>query len=78
MPDPRFGARASWEACAAVDLEERTLEKLGDRCEECGTQLTEREMQLALERGGPVLCSVHAADVASLADDDDTGADAAY
>jgi hypothetical protein len=53
-----------------VDLEERTLESLGDRCEECGTKLTAREMELALERGGPVLCSVHAADVAPLGDDD--------
>jgi hypothetical protein len=53
-----------------VDLEEKTLESLSDRCEECGTKLTAREMELALERGGPVLCSVHAADVAPLGDDD--------
>ena len=59
-----------------VDLEERTLETLGDRCEECGTPLTEREMQLALERGGPVLCSIHASEVAPLEGDDDIGSDA--
>ena len=53
-----------------MDLEERTLETLGDRCEECGTPLTEQEMKLALERGGPVLCTIHAAEVAPLGDDD--------
>ena len=58
-----------------MDLEERTLESLDDRCEECGTQLTEAELKLALERGGPVLCTVHAAEVAPLADDDDPAAE---
>ena len=53
-----------------MDLEEHTLEGLSDRCEECGTKLTAREMELALERGGPVLCSIHAADVAPLDDDE--------
>jgi hypothetical protein len=52
-----------------MDLEERTLETLGERCEECGTRLTGRELELALERGGPVLCAVHAAEVAPLGDD---------
>jgi len=44
------------------DLEEHTLERVGDRCEECGAALTEAEMQAALEAGGPALCSVHAAE----------------
>jgi hypothetical protein len=39
-------------------------------CEECGAHLTEPEMQLALKRGGPVLCSLHIADVVS--DDTDS------
>jgi hypothetical protein len=43
-------------------LEEQTIEHLGDRCEECGARLTEPEMRAALESGGPVLCSVHAAE----------------
>jgi hypothetical protein len=55
-----------------MDLEERTLETVGERCEECGTKLTERELQLALERGGPALCTVHAAETepAEAAEDD--------
>ena len=65
----RFEVWVPGERPRAVDLEEHTLESLSDRCEECGTKLTAREMELALERGGPVLCSVHAADVAPLEDD---------
>jgi hypothetical protein len=42
-----------------MDLEEHTLESVGERCEECGAKLTEREIELALEAGGPNLCSVH-------------------
>lgn len=46
-----------------MDLEERTIEQIGDRCEECGAPLTEQEQQQALESGGPALCSVHAAEL---------------
>jgi hypothetical protein len=46
-----------------VDLEERTLETIGDRCEECGAALTEDEQRAVLESGGPVLCKIHAAEV---------------
>ncbi len=45
-----------------MDLEEKTLEKPGDRCEECGAKLTPQEMQAVMESGGPVLCSIHAAE----------------
>ena len=45
-----------------MDLEEQTLEKASERCEECGAPLTPQEIELALERGGPSLCSVHAAE----------------
>ncbi len=45
-----------------MDLEERTLEHLGDRCEECGAKLTSQELQAAMESGGPALCSIHAAE----------------
>ncbi len=45
-----------------MDLEERTLERLGDRCEECGAKLTSQELQAAMESGGPALCSIHAAE----------------
>jgi hypothetical protein len=45
-----------------MDLEERSIDQLGDRCEECGAKLTPQELQAVLESGGPVLCSIHAAE----------------
>ena len=45
-----------------MDLEEKTLDRLGDRCEECGAKLTPAELQAAMESGGPALCSIHAAE----------------
>jgi hypothetical protein len=55
-----------------MDLEERSLERTGDRCEECGAKLTPRELRAAMESGGPALCSVHAAeDEPGLEADDD-------
>jgi len=54
-----------------MDLEEKTLEKLSDRCEECGARLTPAELQAVMESGGPALCSIHAAeDEPGLAVDD--------
>lgn len=53
-----------------MDLEERTLESIGDRCEECGARLTPDEQQAVLESGGPVLCKIHAAEVVPLAEED--------
>jgi hypothetical protein len=58
-----------------MDLEEHTLETAGERCEECGARLTERELELVLENGGPNLCSIHAAEVVPVAEED-PGADA--
>lgn len=45
-----------------MDLEEKSLDQLGDRCEECGAKLTTAELQTVLESGGPALCSIHAAE----------------
>jgi hypothetical protein len=53
-----------------MDLEEKTLETVGDRCEECGTKLTERELQQVLESGGPALCTVHAQEEVPISDED--------
>jgi hypothetical protein len=53
-----------------MDLEERTLETAGDRCEECGAKLTEQELRAVLESGGPNLCAIHAGDVVPVGDDD--------
>jgi hypothetical protein len=54
-----------------MDLEEKTLETVGDRCEECGAKLTERELQQVIESGGPALCTVHAAEVVPLGEEED-------
>ncbi len=49
-----------------MDLEEHTLESVGERCEECGARLTEGEIALALETGGPNLCALHRAETVEL------------
>ena len=61
-----------------MDLEERTLETVGDRCEECGAKLTPRELELVIENGGPALCTVHAAEAAALPIDDPAVEDSGY
>ena len=53
-----------------MDLEEKTLEQVGDHCEECGAKLTERELELVLESGGPALCTVHAQEQVPVAEED--------
>ena len=54
-----------------MDLEERSLETVGDRCEECGAKLTSDEQRAVLETGGPALCKIHAAEVLPDPGDDD-------
>ena len=49
-----------------MDLEERTLENVGEHCEECGAKLTEAELKTAMESGGPALCTVHAIETATF------------
>lgn len=56
-----------------MPLEERTIEQVGDRCEECGARLTEAEQQAVLESGGPALCAIHAAELVPVSDDDRPG-----
>ena len=53
-----------------MDLEERTLENVGEHCEECGAKLTEAELKQAMENGGPVLCTVHATEASPLGEPD--------
>jgi hypothetical protein len=53
-----------------MDLEEHTLETAGETCEECGAKLTQEELAVVLESGGPALCKIHAAEVVPLADED--------
>lgn len=47
---------------AAVSLEEKSMDELPERCEECGAKLTAAEIEAAIESGGPALCSIHAAE----------------
>jgi hypothetical protein len=57
-----------------MELEERTIEQLPDRCANCGAQLTDAEKQTALTEGPPggrVLCTICAAEVVPLAEDEE-------
>jgi hypothetical protein len=46
-----------------ADLEERTIEQLPDRCQNCGTELTDAEKATALENPGTmVLCTTCASE----------------
>ena len=60
-----------------MDLEEHTLESAGERCEECGAKLTQQELQVVIESGGPTLCAIHAAEAVSLDADEAPEPDAA-
>ena len=44
-----------------MGLEENSLDPVIERnCAECGTRLTQQEIQASLDSGGPFLCTVHA------------------
>ena len=49
-----------------MDLEPRSIERVGERCEECGATLTPSELKASLEEGARPLCTVHAAEAAAL------------
>jgi predicted RNA-binding Zn-ribbon protein involved in translation (DUF1610 family) len=54
-----------------MDLEERSIEELPDRCQSCGAKLTDAEKQVALEGvSSAVLCTSCAAEQVPLADDE--------
>jgi hypothetical protein len=54
-----------------MDLEEHEAVDpvIERRCAECGTPLTKREIEAALETDGPFLCTVHAQEQVPLDDD---------
>jgi hypothetical protein len=59
-----------------MDLEERSIEELPDRCQNCGAKLTDAEKQTVLESGASlVLCTTCAAEQVPLADDVEAEAD---
>ena len=54
-----------------MDLEEHSIEHLPDRCQGCGTGLTDAEKIAALESGsGLVLCTSCAAEQAPTPDEE--------
>jgi len=60
-----------------MELEERTIERLPERCQNCGAKLTDAEKRTALTEGPPggaVLCTTCAAEVVPLAEDEDQSA----
>jgi hypothetical protein len=62
------------EYTARVDLEERTIEQLPDRCQNCGAKLTDAEKRTALLEGPPsglVLCTTCAAEVVPVDEADE-------
>ena len=63
-----------------MDLEERSIEELPDRCENCSALLTDAEKQAALEREpSAVLCTTCAAEEVPLSDEGGPGqAEAEY
>lgn len=55
-----------------MELEERTIESLPDRCQNCGAKLTDAEKQTALTEGATVvLCTTCAAEVVPLEEDEE-------
>lgn len=56
---------------AFVELEERTVEELPDRCQNCGATLTDKEKATALEEGAVlVLCTTCAAEASALPEEE--------
>lgn len=54
-----------------MDLEERSIESLPDRCESCGTPLTAAEKQRILDEGASLaLCTTCAAEQVPLAEEE--------
>ena len=50
-----------------MGLEERTIEQLPDRCQNCGATLTDEEKRTALEEGATVvLCTTCAPEATAL------------
>jgi hypothetical protein len=53
-----------------MNLEERSIEELPERCENCGAKLTDAEKQIALEgESSMVLCTTCAAEQVQLSDE---------
>ncbi len=54
-----------------MDLEERTIEQLPERCQSCGTVLTQEEKETVLEQGAALaLCTTCAMEQVTLDEDE--------
>jgi hypothetical protein len=54
-----------------MELEERTIESLPERCENCGATLTQAEKQRILDEGATAaLCTTCAAELTPLAEEE--------
>jgi hypothetical protein len=54
-----------------MELEERSIEQLPDRCQNCGARLTDAEKQVALEGAAAlVLCTTCASEQVPVAEDE--------
>jgi hypothetical protein len=74
---PTCPGRTSVHYADLVDLEERTIEQLPERCQNCGAKLTDAEKRAALTEGPPsglVLCTTCAAEVVPVDEDDEAEA----
>ena len=55
-----------------MELEERTIEQLPERCDNCGAALTEAEKQRILDEGASAaLCTTCAVELESPAEDEE-------
>jgi hypothetical protein len=55
-----------------MELEERTIEELPDRCQNCGATLTAIEKRRILDEGaGAALCTTCAVELAPLAEQEE-------
>jgi hypothetical protein len=63
-----------------MDLEERSIEQLPDRCQSCGARLTDAEKQAALEgsAGAAVLCTICASEQVPVTEDEAEEPEAGY
>jgi hypothetical protein len=71
---PYIGPHHAREYTEPVELEDRTIEQLPDRCDNCGARLTDAEKQTALTEGPPggrVLCTTCASEVVPLEDEEE-------
>jgi hypothetical protein len=62
-----------------MELEERTIESLPARCDNCGAELTDAEKQRILDEGSTVaLCTTCAAEQEPVVEADEVGGDVSY